>query len=418
MNIKADTLKANSARQRWRPLWLKVHLYLALTVGFLFALMGLTGAVNVFHWELEELGLPTPEVREISGAELPLDDIMAKVREAHPQREGRWQLFMPGYEREYLWVVYPNPEETRDEFFAPLRLIIDPGTAEIAAQNYWGRTLWSLIFELHATLLTGKLGPEVGLVGFKIISFLGLFLLLSAATGIYLWWPRTGNFRKALRFERSAHPIRFHFELHRVVGFYGSVILLVLAFTGFSFGYKDYLKPVVELASPVAAEHFMDPEGLKSTPLPGAQPIAIERAVAIADQVFPAAELRWLATPEGPEGVYAIEKRQPGEANQRRPRSKVWIEQYSGEVLAVEDPRQFTAGETFFNLMWPLHNGQAFGLPGRILWCLVGFVPLTLYLTGIILWLRKRRARQLAKHRGTAVAPASLLLPKELHDKR
>lgn len=93
--------------------------------------------------------------------------------------------------------------------------------------------------------------------------------------------------------------------------------------------------------------------------------------------------------------MYAIEKRQPGEANRRRPRSKVWIDQYSGEVVAVEDPEKFTGGETFFNLMWPLHNGEAFGLPGRILWCLTGLVPLVLYITGLTVWLRKRRARKL-----------------------
>jgi len=72
--------------------------------------------------------------------------------------------------------------------------------------------------------------------------------------------------------------------------------------------------------------------------------------------------VRWLATPEGREGVYVIEKRQDGEASRRRPRSKVWLDQYSGRVLAVEDPNRFTAGETFLNVMWPLHSGEAFGL--------------------------------------------------------
>lgn len=56
------------------------------------------------------------------------------------------------------------------------------------------------------------------------------------------------------------------------------------------------------------------------------------------------------------------------------------------------DPNRFTAGETFLNLMWPLHNGDALRLPGRILVCITGFVPLVLYVTGIIRWLQKRRA--------------------------
>ncbi|EDZ65993.1 PepSY-associated TM helix family [Nitrosococcus oceani AFC27] len=409
--IMANLLKVTTSRFRWHSLWRKVHLYLALTVGFFFVLLGLTGSVNVFHWELEELSLPALETRESPKAGLPLNAVMANLHQAHPQRQGRWLLFMPGYEREYVWAIYPHPEETRDVFFAPLRVQLDPGSGKLVAEHFWGETLGTLIYSLHASLLTGIIWDrDMGLIGFQTVTFLGLFLLISAAIGLYLWWPRTGTFLKAMRFQRQGRVTRTHFELHRLVGFYGSVILLVLAFTGFSFGYYDYLKPLVAAFSPVEAKHFKDPEGLKSTPVPGTQPITIEQAVAIANQVFPNAELRWLATPEGPEGVYAIEKRQPGEANQRRPRSKVWVEQYSGEVLAVEDPNKFTAGETFFNLMWPLHNGQAFGFPGRLLWCLVGFVPLTLYITGLTLWLRKRRVRRLARHKGMAATVGGLWL--------
>jgi uncharacterized iron-regulated membrane protein len=90
-----------------------------------------------------------------------------------------------------------------------------------------------------------------------------------------------------------------------------------------------------------------------------------------------------------------VAKKQAGEANSRAPRSKVWIDQYSGRVLAIQNPSEFTAGGTLFNLMWPLHDGQVLGLPGRILWCIVGFAPLVLYVTGILRWLQKRRAKRL-----------------------
>jgi uncharacterized iron-regulated membrane protein len=73
----------------------------------------------------------------------------------------------------------------------------------------------------------------------------------------------------------------------------------------------------------------------------------------------------------------------------------VWVDQNSGKVLAVQDPNQFTAGETFLNLMWPLHNGEAFGFAGRILWCVMGLTPLVLYVSCLIRWLQKRKARKL-----------------------
>lgn len=414
--------ETGTSRRDWRKLWLNVHLYLALTVGFFFALLGLTGAFNVFHWELEEIGLPRPKMQEEAATKLLLNAIMTRLYEAYPRRKGSWRLFMPGYEHDYLWAIYTTPEKTSGELFAPHRIIIDPISAKFVAENYWGRTVWSLIYEIHASLLSGRMGAEIGQIGFKTVSFLGLFLLILGASGLYLWWPRSRQFFKAMRFKRGASSTRFCFDLHRVAGIYAWVVLMILALTGFSFGWKHYLEPVVHLFSPTRVEHFEDPEGLISRRTPGARRLAVEEAVAIADRIFPNAELRWISTPDGAEGVYAIEKRQAGEANRRRPRSKVWLNQYTGEVLAVEDPRGFTAGDTFFNLMWPLHNGEFLGLPSRVMWSFVGFIPMILYVTGTLLWLKKRRARKISNARRTRVkfeyCPGSLLPPTKVQDER
>lgn len=383
------------SRKNIRKVWLNVHLTIALTVGFVFVILGLTGSFNVFHWELEEMGLPEVKHEQFMQP-LDLDAIMQKIRIRHPQRKGRWLLFMPGYERDYVWAVYPKPEENAGELYAPLRMQINPYIGDIAGEHYWGKTLWTLIYELHASLLTGYFfSAEIGKIGYDTVSFLGLLFMISTLTGLYLWWPNPGKLKQALTYKDNASFTRFNFDLHKISGFYSLVILFMIAFTGFSFAYEDYIKPVVALCSDVKALHFQEPEGLTSYPDDTTQAISVMAAVSIADKVFPYAELRWLATPDGPEGVYAIEKKQPGEANRRRPRSKVWIDQYTGDVLAVEDPELFTTGETFFNLMCPLHNGEAFGLPGRILWCFIGFIPLVLYITGIIRWLQKRKAHKL-----------------------
>ncbi|WP_341327911.1 PepSY-associated TM helix domain-containing protein [Methylotuvimicrobium sp. KM2] len=388
-------------RKTIRKFWLNLHLSIALSVGFIFVILGLSGSFNVFHWELEELGLP--EVKHERNAQpLDLDALMERIHHRHPQKNGRWLLFMPGYERDYLWVVYPKPEEKVGKFFTPLRLQINPYSGEIAGGHYWGDSLWTLVYSLHASLLTEPFfGAEISRKAFDAICFLGVLLMLSVGSGLYLWWPSPGKICQALVIKPRASLPRFIYDLHKVTGAYFLVILFVLAFTGFSFAYKDYLMPLVSPFTKVEALHFHDPENLSSragTTHPTKPAISIMQAVAIADRVFPYGELRWLATPDGPGGVYAIEKRQAGEANRRRPRSKVWIDQYSGEILAVEDPQLFSAGETFFNLMWPLHNGEAFGLPGRVLWCMTGLAPLILYVTGIMRWLQKRKAAKI-KHR-------------------
>lgn len=380
-------------RRRFRKLWLSVHLYIALTVGFVFVILGLTGISNVFFVELEEIALPSVH-QEADTRPLPLDEILQIVKTTHPQRQGKWALLSPGYGNDYVWVRYPKPEEMAEQLFAPLEVVVDPYSGTIVSEHFWGQTVWTFIYEIHASLLTGKLGAEIGQIGFDTICFLGLFLFISALTGLYLWWPHWGKFKKAVTIKRGASPERFYFDLHKTTGFYSSIILLILAFTGFSFSYADYIKPLIRSFSAVKEKHLEEPD-VKSFVMDNAKPLSIARAVAIADTIFPDARLCRVETPDGEKGVYVITKKQSGEANHRWSRSKVWIDQYSGKVLAVQDPNEFTSGETFLNLMWPLHSGEAFGLAGRILWCVIGFAPLVLYVSGIIRWLQKRKAHKL-----------------------
>lgn len=389
-------------RGRFRSFWLTVHLYVALTIGFFFVVLGLTGSFNVFIYELEEYGLP-PVRHEANAQPRSLDEIMQTVKAAHPEKRGKWSILLPNYGNDYLWVVYPKPVETADELYAPFRVLVDPYSGKIVAESYWGQTLWTLIYEVHAALMTGKLGAEIGRIGVRTVCFLGLFLFISALTGLYLWWPRWRKFTKAVTIKRGASPERFYFDLHKTTGFYSSIVLLILAFTGFSFSYADYIKPLIRGFSAVKEKHLEEPE-VKSRVIGNAQPLSIARAVAQANTIFPNTELRGISTPDGQEGVYCISKRQSGEANYRWPRSKVWIDQYSGKVLAVQDPNKFTAGETFLNVLWPLHNGEAFGLASRIVWCVMGFAPLVLYTTGVIRWLQKRKAKS---HRRPVVETAA-----------
>jgi uncharacterized iron-regulated membrane protein len=67
------------------------------------------------------------------------------------------------------------------------------------------------------------------------------------------------------------------------------------------------------------------------------------------------------------------------------------MDQYSGKILATQDPRDFSAGEKFFEWQYPLHSGEAFDNAGRAFMLAFGFVPLVLYVTGFIRWRHKAR---------------------------
>jgi uncharacterized iron-regulated membrane protein len=73
----------------------------------------------------------------------------------------------------------------------------------------------------------------------------------------------------------------------------------------------------------------------------------------------------------------------------------VWLHPNGGAVLKSKHHSQGSSGDTFVAWQLPLHNGKAFGVVGRVVVCLLGFVPLIMAVTGIVIWLRKSRARNL-----------------------
>lgn len=380
--------------KRRRP-WLTVHKWLGLALGLLFALIGLTGSINVFHIELEErrAGVISEALIETAPADIDLDQVLQTIRAAYPDRQGRWVLMMPGYGSAYLWAVYPRPRETTGERFAPLRVLIDPTTGRIAGEHFWGRTIWTLLYELHVSLLVGRFSEEAGEGTARIVSLVGLALACSLLTGVVLWWPRNGG--NTMRCAPRHRPRRRgnFYRAHIVTGLWFAPVLLILAVTGFSFGYQDDVARVLRWVSPVSAQPFRNPMHLHSAPQAGVEALSLSAAVTIAKRAFPGGELRWISVPGRPDDVYAIELRQVDEVNRRRPRSKVWIDRSSGDILAIEDPNRFTMGERVLNMMWPLHTGEAFGLAGRILWCAAGVAPLLLYFSSLRFRVKSRDRR-------------------------
>ena len=100
----------------------------------------------------------------------------------------------------------------------------------------------------------------------------------------------------------------------------------------------------------------------------------------------------------------AAEGDHPGD---RFPDTLVWIDSTRGEIVARRDPRHFSAGDTVWQWMHPLHSGEGFGPVGRLLVCLCGVLPVLLAVTGLWRWLDKRRARRRTAPRSPRVLPVS-----------
>jgi uncharacterized iron-regulated membrane protein len=365
-----------------RRLWFSIHKWVGLVVGLWFVIAGLTGSVLVWYQEIDEFLNPALLVEHPGQQLASLDDVLESVKRAHPDKApGPWEIGTALHPHGMIEVRFPKPPEKDGEFYAPLLVSVNPYTAEVVTSRYWGETLVTWLYELHADLLLGQ-------PGWYVIGTMGLLLFASATSGLVLWWPGWKKVSLAFAIKLNRSRLRTLYDLHRVPATISAIVLLTLSATGALLVFGDFVRPVVESISPVP-EAWEGPQvEARDSPF-----ISVTKAVAISATAFPGSTLRWVSTPDGPTGSYRVDRRQAGEANVRFPASRVWIDPYDGQIIKKHDPSQIPIGGTFFNVLYPLHIGEALGLAARWLWFCVGFVPLLLFVTGLWMWLLRRRQR-------------------------
>ena len=360
-----------------RATWLKVHLYLALSVGFFFALMGLSGSISIYREELDGLLNPQLLIEAPQGAHQSLDKMMASVRAAHPNRHGAWTLEMPRSPQGMATAWYDKPTETFFELYAPLMVSVNPYTSEVVMSRFWGTTATTWLLDLHTQFRLDRFG-------WNAVGVLGLLLLLSCSSGLYLWWPGIKALSQAFKVRHKAGMQLFAFDLHRFLGVFSAVSLMVLAFTGFFLSYPSLLETFTGSSG---MEHGQTGRTITSTAIPNNHPTGLSAAAFVAQAPFPKAELRRVTAPAGDTGIYRINLRQSSEINQRHPFTTVWVDRWSGQIKEVRNPAKFSKGEIFATWIWPLHTGEALGAKGRFIWFLSGLSLFVLYVSGLLRWL-------------------------------
>jgi uncharacterized iron-regulated membrane protein len=367
--------------QIFRLIWLKIHLYLGLSAGLLFVLLGLTGSVLVFHRAIDAALNADLLTATGSGAPRPLDEIVAAATRVAPPSASLLDVMAPERDNGVFQAYF---EATGAAGAQALIVFVHPWTAEVLGTRPPDDHATGVLYGLHATLLLGDSGHFL-------VGAIGIVALVSLLTGLYLWWPRAGQVRAAFIVKRGAKGYRLLFDLHGVHGIYPFIVLVAVVFSGV---YLVFPASVTGLVRPfMAVDDF--PAGLTSTASPGSRPLSAGEAVALAMDRFPGAAFRFATLPSGAGDTYRVVLRQEGEVRKTGGSTVLWIDQYSGEILAVRNPKEFGPGTTFINWQFPVHNGEALGMFGRVLVFLSGFIPLILYVTGFLMWWQKRRARAL-----------------------
>ena len=76
-----------------------------------------------------------------------------------------------------------------------------------------------------------------------------------------------------------------------------------------------------------------------------------------------------------------------------RSRGAIWLDPWSGAVVHDRTAGTMSMADRYLAEQLWLHNGAAFGLMGRLLVFTAGFAPLALFVSGLIMWLKRRPGR-------------------------
>lgn len=357
-----------------------LHRWLGLVAGVVLVVSGVTGAALVFRAEID--AALDPHLLRVAPADTraPLQEMVDRVIARHPADPLPARVRMPTHAGGTL------------EFWmgtAPDRYVYtDPYTGGLLGARKPTEFLTGWLFLLHSHLLSGELGHTIAGVA-------ALVLMSLSITGIVVWWPRRApwkawaQWRAALVVKRGVGAKRFTFALHRAVGFYASVLLLVAGTSGASLVFHEQFEQAAHILmgtrpapAPVAATSEASAAPAPSLPL--------DTLLAIAEQAQPGGFISYLYLPTRAGESFRVRKRLPGEEHPNG-KSFVHVDPTTGRVLAVEDGSRAPRGARLYSILYPLHIGVLGGTATRLLAVLVGLSLPLLAITGTLVWWRRGR---------------------------
>lgn len=354
------------SKTKLRNLWFSVHKWIGLLLAVLIIPVSFSGAALVWHdWLDAQLN---PARYAVTGpAELPPSRYVAAAQAEMKSGERIASLRYPEHGDGPVVVGIASAKAGRGAGGPPQRtnVYLDGATATIldkAGSNEGGVRV---LHRLHGSLMVPGVGRQI-------VGWLGVAMLISSLTGLWLWWPLTGSVRRGLRWKRRP---QFDANLHHLTGFWICIPLAMLSLTGAWISFPAF---------------FSGLSGDKPQPRPAPAP-PVEHTVQSIDVVVAGVGGHPLAVtwPTGKAPIWKVSL-EKGDAE---------VNDATGAVT-VKPPRP----ETTARWMRRLHDGTDMGVIWQVVIFLGGMIPVALAITGVTMWIDSRKWRKRPARRTEPVA--------------
>ncbi|MGN6270185.1 MAG: PepSY-associated TM helix domain-containing protein [Sphingomonas sp.] len=352
--------------RRFKQRLASIHRWLSLGMAALWLLQALTGAFIVFHWEIDD--------SSVAAAHRTTDPVALgqRIAQLAPAGSGRHVASLwttGGFADRYD--IHVVDDASGDD--TVVRVTGDGTPIRTLAPGKG--TLIDTIVVLHQTLLGGDRGRWF-------VGASGLLLVSNLAMGLVIAWPRRGTWRKSLTPSRRGSPAARHYSWHRALGLGGAAAALLFITPGALLAFDAELRPLFNAEPPVVTG-----PAAPST-------IGFAQAVEAAERAVPGSRLTAVTMPSAADDTYAIRLQAPDDWQRAYGGSFVFVDGATGAVRKVFLAKDAPSPRKAMDVLFPIHTGEAGGLPGRLLVLCIGIWLASMIVIGVRLWWLRRRARR------------------------
>lgn len=355
-----------------RKLFRKLHLWLSIPAGVIIVIMCLTGAILVFQEEILRMAYPERySVSDTSHSPLALSEIIDRV-DAELVDDKIVSIQIPDK---------PNATYVATlESGARSHVYIDPYTSEIKGYYNYRSGFFFQTMRLHRWMMLKDLSTGRLITGGATILF--VIILIS---GIVVWFPRKGLPKKShFTIKWNGSFSRKTFDLHRVIGFYVCLGLLLLSLTGLMWSFDWYRGGVGTLFGVEQPAKGGKSAKNQSQEKPEVNHIDWDEALTIAQANI--TDYKYiLITEDG--NVSVLQKKAP------HPRATDGYKLNDGQLKLTSKYSDRKDSRHLMTWAYALHVGNWGGIWSKILVFVISLSGITLPITGYMLWIRGMRRK-------------------------
>lgn len=225
----------------WRRALFQVHLWTGLGLALYVVFISLTGSAIVFRREMDETFCPRIVLVNPTGPRLSTAELTAAAQRAFSR--------VPHFNPALVQVRSPRAPNAAIEGWytlgsrGRLQRLIDPYSGkDLGDAAPCEPAVVSLVADLHDELLGGEVGTAINGGG-------AIALTVMSLTGLLLWWPGQSRWRRSLYLHRNVGWRRFTWDLHSMVGFWLSALLLMWAVSAIYLAYPNAFYDVGDFLS-------------------------------------------------------------------------------------------------------------------------------------------------------------------------